>query len=230
VGAEPDTALARLHARALPHAPPGDPRHRGRRSRAFDLGHLHLPPGHQRDRAARYLPEHGGRPAGVPAPGAGSAGAVLRPGRRPRRASGPRGVPVAAGSKRPSGAARCRDRRGKRARHPCRPRVVEDPPPFTRAGRAPGGGTSAMTPSILELHDITKQYDSNRVLKGVSLAVRPGTIHAVVGENGAGKSTLMNVLFGMPVIHETGGYGGRIVLAGREVRFGAPSEAMAAGL
>ena len=87
-----------------------------------------------------------------------------------------------------------------------------------------------MTQPILELHDVTKQYDSNRVLKGVSLAVRPGTIHAIVGENGAGKSTLMNVLFGMPVIHETGGYGGRIVLEGREVRFGSPSEAMAAGL
>ncbi len=87
-----------------------------------------------------------------------------------------------------------------------------------------------MPAPVLELRDISKSYDANRVLKGVSLAVQPGEIHAVVGENGAGKSTLMNVLFGMPVIRETGGYGGQVLLDGREVRFGAPAEAMAAGI
>ena len=65
-----------------------------------------------------------------------------------------------------------------------------------------------MSAPVLELRGITKEYEGNRVLKGVTLEVRPGTVHALVGENGAGKSTLMNVLFGMPVIHETGGYGG----------------------
>jgi simple sugar transport system ATP-binding protein len=83
---------------------------------------------------------------------------------------------------------------------------------------------------VLELSGIRKAYESHLVLKDVSLAVQPGTIHALVGENGAGKSTLMNVLFGMPVIHETGGYEGRIVLDGREVRFGSPAAAMNAGL
>ena len=87
-----------------------------------------------------------------------------------------------------------------------------------------------MTAPVLELHDITKEYEGNRVLKGVSLTVRPGAIHALVGENGAGKSTLMNVLFGMPVVRETGGYGGRVVLEGREVRFASPADAMAAGV
>ena len=58
-----------------------------------------------------------------------------------------------------------------------------------------------MAAPVLELRNIVKSYEGNRVLKGVSLAVRPGTIHALVGENGAGKSTLMNVLFGMSVIH-----------------------------
>ena len=67
-------------------------------------------------------------------------------------------------------------------------------------------------------------------MKGVSLVVRPGTIHALVGENGAGKSTLMNVLFGMPVIRETGGYQGQVALEGREVRFESPAAAMAAGI
>ena len=87
-----------------------------------------------------------------------------------------------------------------------------------------------MTAPVLELRDIAKQYYGNRVLKGVSLAVQPGSIHALVGENGAGKSTLMNVLFGMPVIHETGGYQGQILLEGQEVRFNGPEAAMRSGI
>src|SRR5262245_4122331 len=83
---------------------------------------------------------------------------------------------------------------------------------------------------ILELRDISKEYYGNRVLKGVSLVVRPGTIHGVVGENGAGKSTLMNLLFGMPVIRDTGGYRGDVVLEGRTVSFRSPDEAMASGI
>jgi simple sugar transport system ATP-binding protein len=57
-----------------------------------------------------------------------------------------------------------------------------------------------------------------------------GEIHALVGENGAGKSTLMNILFGMPVIHETGGYGGDVLLDGAPVHFESPADAMEAGL
>ena len=53
---------------------------------------------------------------------------------------------------------------------------------------------------VLELENITKSYFGTTVLKGVNLAVKPGEIHALVGENGAGKSTLMNILFGMGVI------------------------------
>lgn len=86
------------------------------------------------------------------------------------------------------------------------------------------------TAPVLELRDISKEYEGNRVLKGVSLTVRPGTIHALLGENGAGKSTLMNVLFGMPVIRETGGYQGSVLIEGREVQFRSPADAMAAGL
>ncbi len=87
-----------------------------------------------------------------------------------------------------------------------------------------------MTDAVLELRNITKSYDANAVLKSVSLSVRPGTIHALVGENGAGKSTLMNILFGMPVIRETGGFGGEVVLGGKTVSFAAPADAMAAGI
>lgn len=82
----------------------------------------------------------------------------------------------------------------------------------------------------LELRSITKEFDGNRVLKGVSLTVAAGEIHALVGENGAGKSTLMNILFGMPVVHETGGYGGEVLLSGQEARFRSPKAAMDAGI
>jgi simple sugar transport system ATP-binding protein len=87
-----------------------------------------------------------------------------------------------------------------------------------------------MIAPVLELCDIVKSYEGNRVLKGVSLAVRPGTIHALVGENGAGKSTLMNVLFGMSVIHATGGFEGTVVLEGKPFRPLSPADAIAAGL
>lgn len=48
---------------------------------------------------------------------------------------------------------------------------------------------------VLEMKDITKHYGENTVLNGVSLSVKKGEIHALLGENGAGKSTLMNILF-----------------------------------
>lgn len=53
------------------------------------------------------------------------------------------------------------------------------------------------TDYVLEMKNISKQYGENAVLQGVSLSVKKGEIHALLGENGAGKSTLMNVLFGM---------------------------------
>ena len=83
---------------------------------------------------------------------------------------------------------------------------------------------------MLEMDAISKQYYGNYVLKNVRLAVKPGEIHGLVGENGAGKSTLMNVLFGMPVIEDTGGYEGEVRLAGQTVRFRNPHEAIAAGI
>ena len=71
---------------------------------------------------------------------------------------------------------------------------------------------------VLQMQNITKRYGENTVLDNVSLSVRPGEIHALLGENGAGKSTLMNVLFGMPVIHSTGGFEGSVTLNGEAVR------------
>jgi simple sugar transport system ATP-binding protein len=84
--------------------------------------------------------------------------------------------------------------------------------------------------ALLEFKNISKFYYGNQVLKNVSLTVHKGEIHGLVGENGAGKSTLMNILFGMPVIHLTGGYEGQIILEGVPVSFRSPAEAMAAGI
>lgn len=82
----------------------------------------------------------------------------------------------------------------------------------------------------LQMKNIEKEYFGNRVLKGVDLSVKPGEIHALLGENGAGKSTLMNILFGMPVIHSTGGFGGEVYIDGEKIDVKSPKEAMKLGI
>lgn len=52
-------------------------------------------------------------------------------------------------------------------------------------------------PILLEMKNICKSFPGVKALDNVSLAVRPGTVHALMGENGAGKSTLMNILTGV---------------------------------
>lgn len=83
---------------------------------------------------------------------------------------------------------------------------------------------------VLSMQNIQKDYFGNKVLKGVTLNARAGEVHALLGENGAGKSTLMNILFGMPVIHNTGGYDGKIMIDGKEVQIKSPKDAMEHGI
>ncbi|MHB1394927.1 MAG: sugar ABC transporter ATP-binding protein [Clostridia bacterium] len=83
---------------------------------------------------------------------------------------------------------------------------------------------------VLKLNNIEKEYFGNKVLKGVNLTVKAGEIHALVGENGAGKSTLMNIIFGMQVIHSTGGYKGEIEFDGKKVEVKSPKDAMDLGI
>lgn len=86
------------------------------------------------------------------------------------------------------------------------------------------------TQFMLEMKNICKSYSGNQVLKNVNLQIKAGEIHGLVGENGAGKSTLMNILFGMPVIHHTGGYQGEVCVDGKPVNLLSPRAAMDSGI
>lgn len=83
---------------------------------------------------------------------------------------------------------------------------------------------------VLEMRNIVKDYFGNKVLKGINLKVEAGEIHALLGENGAGKSTLMNILFGMPVIHSTGGFEGEVFIDGEPAGIDSPKKAMEKGI
>lgn len=83
---------------------------------------------------------------------------------------------------------------------------------------------------VLQMDGIGKEYNGNRVLSDVSIYLRPGEIHGIVGENGAGKSTLMNILFGMSVIHSTGGYEGSVRVGGDATTIRSPLDAMNLGI
>ena len=93
----------------------------------------------------------------------------------------------------------------------------------------PGGvGGSADAPSVspaIQLVDIVKRFPGVVANDGVNITVRPGTIHALVGENGAGKSTVMKILYGAQKPDE-----GHIFVNGAEVHFKSPKDAINHGI
>ena len=92
---------------------------------------------------------------------------------------------------------------------------MTDPVPSSASRRAPE----------LRLKGIVKDFGRTRALDHASLTVRPGSIHALLGENGAGKTTLMRLAFGLIQPDD-----GTIVLDGRPVRFRSPADAIGAGI
>lgn len=78
---------------------------------------------------------------------------------------------------------------------------------------------------VLEMNNISKEFPGVKALDEVSLHVRPGTVHALLGENGAGKSTLMKCLFGL--YKEDAG---EIYLDGQKLEIANAREAMDKGI
>ena len=79
---------------------------------------------------------------------------------------------------------------------------------------------------ILEMKDISKTFPGVKALDHVQLQVRPGEVHALMGENGAGKSTLMKILMGIYTKDE----GGEILFDGKPYHVNNPKDAMDTGV
>ena len=77
----------------------------------------------------------------------------------------------------------------------------------------------------LELRGITKRFGALTANDSVDLLVRPGEIHALLGENGAGKSTLIKVMTGVYAIDS-----GEVLYQGQATTFASPRAAQQAGI
>jgi len=78
---------------------------------------------------------------------------------------------------------------------------------------------------VLEMIDVSKSFPGVQALKNVSFRLRPGTVHALMGENGAGKSTLMKCLIGLYQMNS-----GHILINGEEVHINNPLDASRHGI
>jgi len=79
--------------------------------------------------------------------------------------------------------------------------------------------------SLIEMSNISKSFGGSLAVDRVSLALQPGSVHALMGENGAGKSTLMKILAG---VHQPDS--GEIFRNGQPIRFANPKEALDNGI
>ncbi|EWY37629.1 heme ABC transporter ATP-binding protein [Skermanella stibiiresistens SB22] len=80
-------------------------------------------------------------------------------------------------------------------------------------------------PPALELVGVNKWFGANHANKDVSLSVRRGGIHGVIGENGAGKSTIMSIVYGYLLAD-----GGTVLVNGKPTDIRTPRDAIAAGI
>src|SRR3546814_6915454 len=80
---------------------------------------------------------------------------------------------------------------------------------------------------ILQIKNLTNEIEGKPILKGLSLSINAGEIHAIMGPNGAGKSTLAYTLGGRPGYEATGG---TAIFEGQDLLAMEPHERAAAGL
>src|SRR4051794_15280858 len=89
----------------------------------------------------------------------------------------------------------------------------------------PAESILAESPPILQMQDITKHFPGVIALNKVSLDVRQGEVHCLMGENGAGKSTLMKILSGAYTEYE-----GQLLLDGKPIRLRNPKDGQVHGI
>ena len=77
----------------------------------------------------------------------------------------------------------------------------------------------------LEMHNVVKTFPGVKALNGAQLQLKPGTVHALMGENGAGKSTLMKCMFGIYHMDE-----GEVIYEGEKVQINGPLDALNRGI
>ena len=82
-----------------------------------------------------------------------------------------------------------------------------------------------MSEFLLEMRGVCKSFPGVKALDHAQLRLRPGTVHALMGENGAGKSTLMKCMFGIYTMDE-----GEILFHGEKVTIHDPMEALKMGI
>ena len=100
---------------------------------------------------------------------------------------------------------------------------VESPAEETLAPQKETSGEES--PYVIEMRHITKIFPGIRANDDITIQLKRGEIHALLGENGAGKSTLMSVLFGLYQPDE-----GEIVFNGKPVKINSPNDATALGI
>jgi Fe-S cluster assembly ATP-binding protein len=81
--------------------------------------------------------------------------------------------------------------------------------------------------ALLEIDDLHATVGDREILKGISLVVNPGEVHAIMGPNGSGKSTLAQVLAGRELYHVTGG---QVLFEGRDLLALSPEDRARAGI
>ena len=82
-----------------------------------------------------------------------------------------------------------------------------------------------MSEFVLEMRDVSKTFPGVKALDHAQLRLRPGTVHALMGENGAGKSTLMKCIFGIYKMDE-----GQLYIDGEKAEIKDPLDALSKGI